>query len=191
MTTEQGRFRRSLTVDMFVSLDGFAGGGEDWRFQYEPGVELQRYLLQVLEEPQVIVMGRRTYDDMASYWPRSSEPLAAAMNSLPKIVFSNTLTEPLAWHNSRLMKGDAVVNVRDLKAAEGDPLRCIGSISVATALFESGLVDQVRLVVFPIVLGATGTRPIFSRDSSPARLARVTATSLDSRVVVLDYRSGN
>jgi dihydrofolate reductase len=190
MTAEHAGSRRSLTVDMFVSLDGFAAGGEEWGFQYEPGIELQTYLLQVLAEPQVLVMGRLTYEEMAGYWPQASHPLAPSMNRLPKLVFSNTLAEPLAWNNARLMKGDAVANVRALKAREGDPLRCIGSISLASALLESRLVDRLRLVVFPIVLGETGTRPIFRRDASPTRLERAMATVLDARVVVLDYRSG-
>ena len=180
--------RRELVVNMFVSLDGFTGGGQDWGIRAQPGPELQAYVLQVLQEPQVIVLGRVTYQDMAGYWPGSDEPQAPAMNRLPKLVFSNTLQEPLAWNNSRLARGDAAARIRDLKAQEGDPLYCAGSVSLATALLNRGLVDRLRLVVFPVVLGATGTKPLFPRDSQPVRMDQVAATVLDSKVAVLDYR---
>lgn len=179
--------RRELIVDMFVSLDGFTGGGEDWGFRAEPGPQLQAYVLQVLQEPQVIVVGRVTYQDMAGYWPTSSEPEAAAMNRLPKLVFSNTLREPLTWNNSQLVTGDAAARIQYLKAQAGEPLRCIGSISLATTLLELGLADRLRLVVFPVALGATGTRPLFPPGSQAIRMRQVTATVLDSTVAVLDY----
>lgn len=180
--------RRQLIVDMFVSLDGFTGGGQDWGIRARPGPELQAYVMQVLQEPQVIILGRITYQDMAGYWPDSGEPMAPAMNRLPKLVFSNTLEEPFAWNNSHLMAGDAAARIRDLKAQEGDPLRCIGSIGLATTLLNLGLVDRLRLVVFPVILGGTGTTPLFPQASRPIRLDQVAAAVLDSKVAVLDYR---
>jgi dihydrofolate reductase len=180
--------RRELVVNMFVSLDGFTGGGQGWGIQAEPDPELQAYVLRVLQEPQVIVLGRVTYQDMAGYWPGSGAPQAPAMNRLPKLVFSNTLQEPLAWDNSRLVRGDAAARIQELKAQSGDPLYCAGSISLATMLLTRGLVDRLRLVVFPVVLGATGTKPLFPRDSRPIGMDRVAATVLDSTVAVLDYR---
>jgi dihydrofolate reductase len=180
---------RELIVDMFVSLDGFTGGGQDWGIRARPGPQLQAHVLQVLQELQVIVLGRVTYQDMAGYWPGSGEPMAPAMNRLPKLVFSNTLHEPLGWNNSRLVTGDAAARVRDLKTQAGDPLRCIGSITLATTLLSLGLVDRLRLVVFPVVLGATGTGPLFPHDSQPIRMDQVAATVLDSKVAVLDYRN--
>lgn len=180
--------RRELTVDMFVSLDGFTGGGQNWGIRAQPGPQLLTYVLQVLQEPQIIVLGRATYQDMAGYWPTASEPMAPAMNRLPKLVFSNTLREPLTWDNSRLVTGDAATQIQDLKAQAGDPLRCIGSISLATTLLQLGLADRLRLVVFPVALGATGTRPLFPPGSQAIRMNQVTATVLDSTVAVLDYR---
>jgi dihydrofolate reductase len=180
--------RRELVVNMFVSLDGFTGGGQEWGIRAQPGPQLQAYMLQVLQEPQVIVLGRVTYQDMAGYWPGSNESQASAMNRLPKLVFSSTLREPLAWNNSRLVRGDAAARIQELKAQAGDPLYCAGSISLATMLLNRGLVDRLRLVVFPVVLGATGTKPLFPRDSQPIRMDRVAATVLDSTVAVLDYR---
>lgn len=179
---------RELAVNTFVSLDGFTAGGQDWGIRAQPGPELQAYVLQVLQEPQVIVLGRVTYQDMAGYWPNSDEPQAPAMNRLPKLVFSSTLREPLAWNNSRLVTGDAAARIRELKAQPGDPLYCAGSISLATTLLNHGLVDRLRLVVFPVALGATGSKPLFPRDGQPVRMDQVAATVLDSKVTVLDYR---
>lgn len=167
---------------------GTPAAGKTGGFRARPGPELQAYVLQVLQEPQVIVVGRVTYQDMAGYWPGSGEAMAPAMNRLPKLVFSNTLQEPLTWNNSRLVTGDAAARIRDLKAQEGDPLRCIGSIRLATTLMNAGLVDRLRLVVFPVVLGATGTQPLFPSDSQPIRMDQVTAAVLDAKVAVLDYR---
>lgn len=96
--------------------------------------------------------------------------------------------EPLAWNNSQLVTGDAAARIRDLKAQPGDPLRCVGSITLATTLLNLGLVDRLRLVVFPVVLGTTGARPLFPPDSQPVRMNQVAATVLDSTVTVLDYR---
>lgn len=86
------------------------------------------------------------------------------------------------------MTGDAAARIRELKTQEGDPLYCAGSISLATTLLNHGLVDRLRLVVFPVVLGATGTKPLFAHDSQPIRMDQVAATVLDSKVAVLDYR---
>jgi dihydrofolate reductase len=114
--------------------------------------------------------------------------MAPAPPHLPKLVFSSTLREPLTWNNSRLVTGSAADRIRDLKAQDGDPLRCIGSISLATTLLNLGLADRLRLVVFPVVLGAAGARPLFPRDGQPIRMNQVAATVLDSKVAVLDYQ---
>ena len=108
---------RELTADMFVSLDGFAAGadgGQSWTFGYF-GPEFVAYAQQVLAEPQILIMGRVTYEIMARSWPSSPGPLAEPMNSLPKLVFSATLAEPLAWDNAQLAKHEPVEEIRALK----------------------------------------------------------------------------
>jgi dihydrofolate reductase len=179
---------RELTVDMFVSLDGFTAGrdgGQSWTFGYF-GPEFGHYAQRILAERQVMVMGRVTYEIMASSWPSSEGPLAAHMNRLPKLVFASTLEEPLTWTNAQLLTGDAVDRLKALKREVGDPLRTIGSVTLVRHLIGAGLVDRLRLVVFPHVLGETGQKPLFA--GWPETGFSLTSTSvLDSRLVVCDY----
>ena len=109
------------------------------------------------------------------------------MNELPKVVFSRTLREPLAWNNSRLAEADLLDEVRSLKAGTDDPLRTLGSLSVVRALMEAGMVDLLRLVVFPQILGGTGREPIFA-GLPDVDLELVDTNVLDGPLVVLEYR---
>ena len=180
---------RELTADMFVSLDGFAAGadgGQSWTFGYF-GPEFAEYAQQVLAEPQIMIMGRVTYEIMASSWPSSPGPLAEHMNSLPKLVFSTTLAEPLTWTNARLATRGPTEEIRALKAQPGDPLRSIGSITLVRHLMAVGLVDRLRLVVFPHVLGKVGQEPVFA-GCPETSLSLASTTVLDSRLVVCEYR---
>ncbi len=180
---------RELTADMFVSLDGFAAGadgGQSWTFGYF-GPEFAAYAQRVLAEPQVILMGRVTYEIMARSWPSSPDLLAGPMNSLPKLVFSATLAEPLAWNNAQLAKNGPVEEVSALKSQPGDPLRTIGSITLVRHLMAAGLVDRLRLAVFPHVLGLAGREPVFAGYPETS-LDLTSTTVLDSRLVICEYR---
>ena len=112
------------------------------------------------------------------------------MSELPKVVFSRTLREPLAWNNSRLAKGDLVYGVRALKPQTGEPLRSIGSLSVVKGLLVAGMVDRLWLTVFPQILGSTGREPVFT--GLPAIDLELVDTNflnvLDARLVMLEYR---
>ena len=179
---------RELTADMFGSLDGFAAGadgGQSWTFGYF-GPEFAAYAQRVLTEPQIMLMGRVTYEIMAPAWASSPDPLAGPMNSWPKLVFSTTLAEPLAWHNAQLAKNDLAEEVGALKDQPGDPLRTIGSISLVRQLMAAGLVDRLRLVVFPHVLGQSGREPVFA-GYPESGLDLTSTTVLDSRLVVCEY----
>jgi dihydrofolate reductase len=180
---------RELTADMFVSLDGFAAGadgGQSWTFGYF-GPQFAGFAQQVLDEPQIMIMGRITYEIMARSWPSSPGPLAGPMNSLPKLVFSTTLAGPLAWNNAQLAKNGPVEEVSALKGQTGDPLRTIGSITLVRHLMAAGLVDRLRLVVFPHVLGQAGQEPVFAGYPETS-LDLTSTTVLDSRLVVCEYR---
>jgi dihydrofolate reductase len=175
-----------LIADLFTTLDGHAfGEGAPAYFGY-PGPDLERWIDEHLATPQVLLMGRVTYEAMSAIV--RSQPVEGAdrMNELPKVVFSRTLGEPLEWNNSRLAGPDLVEEVRSLKAQSGDPLRTIGSVSVVKALLEAGLVDRLRLVVFPQILGETGREPIF--DGLPdVDLELIETNVLDGRLVTLEY----
>jgi dihydrofolate reductase len=140
--------------------------------------------------PQVMLMGRKTYEMMWAIVRDQPVEGRDRMNELPKVVFSRILEEPLGWDNSRLLRGDLVDEVRSLKAEGGEPLRTIGSLSVVKALLGAGLVDRLRLVVFPQVLGETGREPIF--DGLPdIDLELIGTDVLDGRLVTLEYRPAN
>lgn len=179
---------RELVADLFVSVDGFAAaadGGQSWTFSHF-GPEFGAFAQSVLEEPQVMVMGRLTYEIMANAWSGSAGPLADAMNKHLKLVFSKTLAEPLPWNNARLIK-EGLAELAATKQQPGDPLRTIGSLSLVRQFLDAGLLDRLRLVVLPEVLGRSGQEPVFARHP-PTRLALVSTSVLDSNVLVLEYR---
>lgn len=179
-----------LTADLFTTLDGYAfGEGAPAYFGY-PGPDLDRWIDEHLAGPQVLLMGRVTYEMMSAIVRDQPVEGADRMNELPKVVFSGMLEEPLEWNNSRLVKADLVDEIRSLKAEGGDPLRTIGSLSVVKSLMGAGLVDRLRLVVFPQILGETGREWIF--DGLPDIDLQLVGTDvLDGRLVVLEYRPAN
>jgi dihydrofolate reductase len=178
-----------LTADMFVSLDGFAAGpgrGQGFTAGYD-GPEFTRLVQQVLDEPQVIVMGRVTYQDMSGYWPSAAGPIAAAMNTHPKLVFSRTLSEPLTWNSARLATRDPAAEITALKQEPGPPLRAIGSLTLVKEMMALGLVDRLRLLVFPRILGTAGSQPMFG-GYHDTRLRLAGTTVIDSEILMLEYR---
>ena len=178
---------RELIADMFVSLDGHAyGEGAQAYFGYL-GPDLERLIDDNVAGPQVLLMGRKTYEMMWAIVRDQPVEGQDRMNELPKVVFSRTLVEPLAWSNSRLAKADLVGEVRSLKAEGGEPLRTIGSLSVVKALMQAELVDRLRLLVFPLILGETGREPLFA-GYPDIGLELVGTKVLDGRLVTLEYR---
>ena len=109
------------------------------------------------------------------------------MRALPKLVYSNTLHEPLAWNNTRLIKGNVGDAITALKQQEGDPLRCISSIRLVKSLAKLGLIDRIRLMVFPLILGEAGNEPIYA-DYPRLPLELVDTKMLDSRLILLEHR---
>jgi dihydrofolate reductase len=176
-----------LIADLFITLDGYASGeGAPAYFGY-PGPELERWVDEHLAMPQVLLMGRVTYEALLAVAQNHPVEGPDRMNELPKVVFSRTLREPLAWDNSRLAKADLVEEVRRLKAESDAPLRTIGSLSVVKALLEARMVDRLRLTVFPLILGSTGRKPVFA-GLPDIHLELVDAEVLDARLVTLEYR---
>jgi dihydrofolate reductase len=179
-----------LIADLFITLDGYASGeGAPAYFGY-PGPELEHWIDDHLATPQILLMGRVTYEALSAIVQNELVEGADRMSELPKVVFSRTLREPLAWNNSRLAKADLTDEVRALKAQTGDPLRSIGSLSVVKGLLEAGMVDRIRLTVFPQILGSTGREPVFA-DLPDIDLELVDTNVLDARLVTLEYRPAN
>ena len=131
--------------------------------------ELEAWLVAGLWEAGTHLMGRGAYDDMSPHWPGSDEPYAPPMNEIPKVVFSRTLTDP-AWAGTRVVAGDLGREIAALKAEPGGPILLHGGASLARELARLRLIDEYRLLVHPVALGAG--LPLFAE---PARL-RLTET---------------
>jgi len=177
----------SLMVDFIVSLDGY-GAADGWPGYW--GMEGPEYLAWIeegAEQEHTALLGATTYrlmSGIAAEMP--DEPGLAALTALPKVVFSSTLTAPLSWANTELVDGDAVETVRDMKRRGPRPLRTIGSLSLCRSLLEAGVVDRFRVVVFPVITGATGKDRIF--DGYPdIALDLVESRTFDGRLQLLEY----
>lgn len=178
---------RELSADLFISLDGFASGVHEAAYFGYFGPDLGDWVRKQLDEPQVILMGRVTYEILAQFSASATDAVSARMSALPKTVCSSTLHRPLAWKNTSLVKGAVADEIKELKQQEGDPLRCIGSIRLVKSLVKLGLVDRLRLMVFPLILGENGKEPIYA-DYPRLPLELVNTTVLDSRLILLEYR---
>jgi len=147
-----------LVVDVFVSVDGWAGSdGLPGYFGYL-GPELADWIAVEGAAPQVVLMGRRTYLMLADLPEEVRDEGWHRLSRLEKVVFSRSLTEA-SWSNTRICSGDLVDEVRGLKAGSDVPLRTVGSLSVARQLLAAGLVDRLRLMIFPSSPDRRGARP--------------------------------
>lgn len=164
---------------------GFQHGG--WQRPYADQV-MGDFIAQKMGESGGLLLGRRTYETFAAFWPRQSadNPFSEVMNNIPKYVTSRTLTEPLAWSNSTLLSGDAAQSVADLKQRSGPDLTVVGSGELIRTLMEHDLVDEYRLLIHPLVLG-TGRR-LFAERASMTRLALVDTVTTTTGVVIATYR---
>lgn len=170
---------RSLTADLFITLDGYARGDRSPAYFGMLGPELAQWIEREMEEPQTVVMGRVTYETLARY-----DDGTGRLAKTPKIVVSRTLTEA-SWGTTEIVGSDDALIA--LKQQSGPPLRIVGSVSLVQRLLRARALDLLRLVVFPLVLGATGSEPTFA--NLPDLELELGATSvLDRRLVMLEYR---
>ncbi|MET9564230.1 dihydrofolate reductase family protein [Streptomyces tauricus] len=177
----------NLMVDFIISLDGYASA-EGWPgFWGLEGPEYLAWLDSDGEKQHVSLMGATTYRLMSGFAAQApDDPGFAELNNMPKIVFSSTLKEPLDWPNTTLVTGDVIDAVRDLKKNTAQPLRTLGSLTLCRSLLAAGLVDRFRVVVFPVITGATGKERIF--DQYPdVRLELVENRTFDGRLQLLEY----
>jgi dihydrofolate reductase len=166
-----------IVVTEFVSLDGVMedpGGAEDfkhsgWSFEISRGDEGNQFKLDETRQSEALLLGRVTYEGFADAWPSRSGEFADKFNDMPKYVVSSTLDEP-EWNNSTLIKGDVPEQVARLKQEIDGDIVVHGSAQLVQTLLEHDLVDELRLMVFPVVLGS-GKR-VFGEttDKKPMRL---------------------
>ena len=181
-----------LLVDFITSLDGHASA-EGWPgFWGLEGPEYLAWLGQVPERDYTILMGANTYHLMYGFASRSSdlrseeETSVNELTTASKVVFSSTLQPPLPWANTRLISGDAVEAVREMKREGNSPMRTLGSLSLCRSLLKAGLVDRYRVVVFPVITGSTGYDWIY--DGYPdVALDMVASRTFDGRLQLLEY----
>lgn len=175
-----------LMIDYITSLDGY-GAAEGWPGWW--GLEGPEYLGWLGDDAaadRTLLIGANTYRLMSGFAESQTEGLDA-LGAVRKIVSSNTLEEPLRWENSRLVRGDAVEAVRELKATSEHPLSTIGSLTLARSLLAAGLVDRFRVVVLPVITGRTGQERIY--DGYPdVALDLLETRTFDGGTQLLDYR---
>jgi dihydrofolate reductase len=172
-----------LMIDFITSLDGY-GAAEGWPGLW--GMESAEYFDWLDEQPEhTLLMGATTYRLMSGM-AASGEEGVDELTQRSKVVFSSTLSDPLAWDNTRLVTGDAVDAVRAMKADGRTGLRTLGSLSLCRSLITAGLVDRFRVVVFPVITGATGQDRIY--DGYPdIRLDLVESRTFDGGLQLLEY----
>jgi dihydrofolate reductase len=175
----------NLMVDFIMSLDGY-GAADGWPGYW--GLEGPEYLDWLdKQQEHTALMGATTYRLMAEFAGKMpDEPSLAALTAQPKVVFSASLEAPLSWPNTTLVDGDAVEAVRAMKQDAELPMRTIGSLSLSRSLLKAGLVDRYRVVVFPVITGATGHDRLF--DGYPdIALDLVHHHTFDGRLQLLEY----
>ncbi len=150
-----------LVVTEFITLDGVfedPGGAEDfdlggWAFKFDRGPEGDAFKVDELNAADAQLLGRTTYEGFAAAWPdRAGNPFAEKMNQMPKYVFSNTLQEA-SWNNSTILRGDLGAEVTAVKDRYDGDILVAGSGQLVRGLLETGLIDELRLMIFPTILG--------------------------------------
>jgi dihydrofolate reductase len=163
--------------------EGFERGG--WVFEIGQGDEGARFKLDETRDSEGLLLGRKTYDAFAEAWPEREGEFAEKFNSMPKYVISSTLEHP-GWNNSTVLGGDVVEEVTKLRDRTDGDVVVHGSAMLVQTLIETDLVDELRLMVFPIVIGS-GKR-LFAPTSGKKRLQLVESRTVGDGVVINIYR---
>jgi dihydrofolate reductase len=183
-----------IVVTEFVSLDGVMeapGGGEDfkhagWTFEIERGDEGDKFKLDETLSSEALLLGRKTYEGFAAAWPSRTDEVGFAdkFNSMPKYVVSSTLENP-EWNNTTVLKGDPVEEVSKLSQRPGGDIVVHGSAQLVQTLLEHELVDELRLMIYPVVLG-TGKR-LFGETSDKKRLRLTDSKTVGDGITICIY----
>jgi dihydrofolate reductase len=181
-----------IVVTEFVSLDGVIedpGGSEDfkyggWSFEIDRGEDGDKFKLDEALDAEALLLGRKTYEGFAAAWPSRDGEFADKFNNMPKYVVSSTLKDP-EWTNSTVLDGDLADEVSKLRDEVDGDIVVHGSAQLVQALVDNGLVDELRLMVFPVVLGA-GKR-LFGETSDKQRLRLSDSKTVGDGVQILTY----
>ena len=181
---------RKIFAFIMTTLDGYYEGPHEEFDFWVVDEEFEEFSAEQLDEVDALLFGRVTYEGMAAYWPtpdaeRDDPTVAAKMNGLSKIVVSRTL-ERAEWANTRLIKDDVAQELSDLKQQPGTDIAILGSSDLTVSLLEMGLVDEVRIMVNPVVLGAG--KSVFRTAGARISLKLVKSRRFDSGNVLLYYQ---
>jgi dihydrofolate reductase len=177
---------RKVTAGLFSSLDGVVEAPNEWQpaFDEEMGAALTR----MLDEQDAVLLGRVTFSEWAEYWPTSTdEPFASWINSTPKYVASTTLDSVDRWSNSTLIKGSVADYITDLRQQDGKSIGTAGSPSLVRSLIEQRLLDELILMISPVVAGG-GRKRLFPEDASLTKFDLVEAQPTSSGALIATYR---
>jgi len=178
---------RKLIVSEFVTLDGVIEAPEEWQFPYL-SEDLSEQIVAEVHSAEASLLGRNTYEIFAASWPQRMHNefgVADKLNSEPKYVVSSSL-EKTEWNNSMLIKGDVEEEVRKLKQQPGGAIRVVGSAALVQSLMKTGLIDEFRLMVHPVVIGRG--KHLFNDMLDMTNLELVESKTFESGVVLLCYQ---
>lgn len=175
---------RKIVAGLFITLDGVFESPDQWQGPYfndEMGAAVG-----ALMTAETMLLGRKTYEEFAAFWPNQSndDPIAAHMNGIPKLVASTTL-DAVTWRNSTLIRGDVAEELRKLKAQPGGDIGVTGSGTLVRSLLRDGVLDELHLLVHPIIVGS-GKR-LFPEGTDRAPLRLVASQPFTTGVVHLTY----
>ena len=187
--TKEVSMRRVVALEL-VSVDGVMESPEEWAFPYSND-EMEEANASGMAASDAMLLGRVTYEGLAAFWPNQpgGMPMVDYINSVPKFVVSATLKEPLGWNNSTLIKGDVAEEITELKRQPGKDITIIGSGALVRSMLRDGLLDELRLMVHPVVLG--GGKRLFEDGGDRKALELVDSRKFATGVVYLAYRAAS
>ncbi len=184
--TREVPVRKVIVVEL-LSLDGVMESPEEWAFSYS-NAEMEEANASGMAASDALLLGRVTYEHLAAFWPHQpgGTPIVDYINSVPKFVVSGTLEEPLEWNNSTLIKGNVAEEIAKLKRRLGKDITILGSGALVQSLLRKDLLEELRLMVHPLVLG--GGRRLFEDGVDRKALELVDSRTFSTGVVYLTYQ---
>src|SRR3712207_1812804 len=179
---------RKVVASEFLSLDGVMEAPDQWHFPYFDD-EMGEAIEEGFAASDAMMMGRVNYEEWAAYWPKQDpeeNPVAAVMNGRQKYVVSTTLEEPLEWSNSTLIKGNVAEEIAKLKKGPGKDIVISGSATLVRSLLKDGLLDELKLMVHPILVG--GGKRLFDEEAETKPLELVDSKTFSTGVLYLAYQ---
>ncbi|MDQ3832648.1 MAG: dihydrofolate reductase family protein [Actinomycetota bacterium] len=184
--TEEVSVRKVVAVEL-ASVDGVIEAPEEWAFSYSND-EMEEANASGMAASDALLLGRVTYEALAAFWPHQpgGTPMVDYINSVPKFVVSETLEEPLEWNNSTLIEGNVAEEITQLKRQPGKDITVLGSGVLVRSLLRDGLLDELKLIVHPLVLG--GGKRLFEEGGDQKALELVDSKTFGTGVLYLTYR---